>query len=520
MGFIHTDFIDAAKRFPDHLAVWSQSGSLTYRELDEQSSALAAWLREQGVRPGERVGMMLPRTANAIVSIFGILKSGVAYVPLDPSWPDSRIGKILRDCQLKVIIAPAQLKAIPEMADRILYDGSSEWHTAVSTKTPYSDDGYEKLSLEDLAYILYTSGSTGDPKGVCISHRAAHYFACWARTEFHLSEHDRIAAISPFAFDMSTFDLFSGLGSGAGVYLVDEKTKLLPSQVSLFLERHRATVIYAVPSRLGLLVSRGLLHKRQLNSLRLVLFAGEVFPPTQLRRLMEFLPDHVEYYNLYGPTETNVCAWYKVPDPFITDAALPIGKPLPGTEIFAKPAEICDKDEHGKEICVAGSGVMSGYWGRDDTDFWTVIPGREGQKAYRTGDLGELRDDGNWIFNGRMDGQVKFLGYRVELGEVESCLLGFAGISEAAVVKVASESLGERLVAFIVAEKTDDSLRKILEHCRSYLPSFMVPARFWAVEAMPLTYNGKIDRQKLAELAEHALLQPSVSGSLMSVSNF
>ncbi|MFC1460888.1 amino acid adenylation domain-containing protein [Verrucomicrobiota bacterium] len=506
MGFIHKDFADAASGFPDRLAVWSESGSLTYRELDEQSSAIAAWIRLRGAGPGERVGMMLPRTADAVVSIFGILKSGAVYVPLDPSWPKARIVKVLKDCGLKVLITPSEIDDFKSLVDRVIYPGTDEWRDALTLHT-HRKDVENEMSEDSLAYILYTSGSTGEPKGVCMSHHAAHYFAEWARKEFKVNSDDRIAAVSPFTFDLSTFDLFSGLSGGAGVYLADEKTKMFPSQLSRFLEEHKITVLYAVPSTLGLLASRGLLKKRELSSLRTVLFAGEVFPTVQLLRLMELLPDYVGFYNLYGPMETNVCTWYHVRELPVTDAPIPIGKPLPGTEIFAVNDEGSSEEHPGAgEMCVAGPGVMSGYWENrgGHEKCWVSVPGRPDEKAFLTGDIGELRDDGNWVFGGRKDAQIKLLGYRIEPGEVESCLLAYPGIRQAGVVKAPEGALGETLVAFVVRNERKEAfdVNALRRHCEANLPKYMVPGQIQEVEDFPLTHSGKIDRRHLRDLVD------------------
>ena len=508
MESIHKDMTAAAKRQPDRLAVWSDRGELSCRELEERSDTLAAWLRTRGAGPGKRVAIMLPRIPDAVVSIFAVLKTGAAYVPLDPAWPAGRIARILENGRFHAWIATEPPDELCRGIPHVLRWNSPEWEEAIrpdANRAPHKSG----LSAEDPAYILYTSGSTGIPKGVCISHRAARYFARWAAAEFGLHSEDRVAAVSPFTFDLSTFDLFSTLGAGAAVFLVSESTKMLPSQLSLFLEQHRITLLYAVPSTLTLLAARGRLTKRDLSALRCVLFAGEVFPPAALRKLMEQLPDSVDYANLYGPTETNVCAWHRVTRATLPDTAIPVGKPPPGTRIFlADGNTVLSGDAAEGELCVAGPGVMSGYWGMrpGEETCWIADPENAAVRAYRTGDLARKDAEGNWMYLGRKDGMVKIWGYRVELGEIEACLLACPGVEQAAAVKADTGEAGGELVAFIVpaggAQEPPPGIEAVLAHCRKTLPRYMIPHRVCPIERMPLTDSGKINRRELTAQAE------------------
>jgi amino acid adenylation domain-containing protein len=389
----------------------------------------------------------------------------------------------------------------------ILSPESDEWITATTSDVD-SDFVPEERSPDDLAYILYTSGSTGDPKGVCVSSHAAYYFPNWAREEFSIDSSCKIASLAPLTFDLSTFDLFSTLCAGATLYLVPETVKMLPSSLSRFLEEHGITTVYAVPSNLARLAARGLLGDRDLSALKTVLFAGEVFPLPLFRDLESKLPGHIRYCNLYGPTETNVCTYFDTTNLREDDTAIPIGLPLPGTRLFT----LTDDGQYAEvgaegELCVDGPAVMSGYLGQSAqlSDCWAQSPGDSESSAYRTGDYTRMREDGNWLYFGRRDNMVKIWGYRVELGEIESCLLTCAGIEQAAVVKVAQDGdFGDSLVAFVVStpgNSAEVGSRGIIEYCRKNLPTYMCPQIVHNIEEMPLSHNGKIERRELAARA-------------------
>ncbi|MCZ6854254.1 MAG: amino acid adenylation domain-containing protein [Gammaproteobacteria bacterium] len=497
-----------AGRHPDNVAIWSAQGSVSYAELDCQSSALATWLQNHRGSKNGLLGIMLPKSVEAVVAIIAALKANMPYAPVDPTWPQRRLESVFLQSRFDIVVTSAESETQNPEQSTTLRTGTSEWESAT---TMQSDTiiPLEYAAPDDLAYVLYTSGSTGEPKGVCVSSRAAYYFPNWARSKFSVDSSSRIASLAPFTFDLSTFDLFSGLCGGATVYLVPESTKLLPTSLSRFFEEHRITIIYSVPSNLGLLAARGMLGRRNLNSLTTVLFAGEVFPLPLFRKFEAQLPGHVQYYNLYGPTETNVFTYFELSALREDDVAIPIGIPLPGTRAFTIPSDSVASDTKLEgELCVIGPGVMSGYWGKQNEtlDCWTSAADDPDAIAYRTGDLVSLSEEGNWQYISRVDNMVKIWGYRVELGEIESCLLSYPNVEQAAVVKISKEDeFGDSLVAFIVTSKPGDSEevkpKDLLKHCKENLPSYMLPQRIRSIEHMPLSDNGKIERRKLVDLA-------------------
>jgi amino acid adenylation domain-containing protein len=359
----------------------------------------------------------------------------------------------------------------------------------------------------DLAYILYTSGSTGDPKGVMISHRTIFTFVNWCHDTFRLTPDDRVTSHAPLHFDLSTFDIFVTLKGGGTVVLVPEKLSIFPVQLVRLLQDERITVTYLVPSILSLMVNYGEFGRHDLSAIRTILFAGEVFPIKYLRQLAAAIP-HADFYNLYGPTETNVCTYYRVQpkdlDPDCTQP-VPIGTACENLEVFAVDEEGKLVTEPGREgeLWVRGSGVAQGYWGDPGKTARGFVrnpfqPYFE-EVAYRTGDLVILDPDGtNWRYVGRRDHMVKSRGYRIELGEIEAALYGCEWVKEAAVVAIPDDLLGNRLAAFIVPlEGKNLTIKDLQAHCGQSLPRYMIPEFIEFRASLPKTSTGKIDRTLL-----------------------
>jgi amino acid adenylation domain-containing protein len=448
------------------------------------------------------------------VAVYGVLKAGAAYVPLDPQSPVARLAYIARNAELSVLVtglekvdaweplvregAPLRTLVALNASDAEL-DGAPAGMRALGRgaladlpTTPPAGRGADS----ELAYILYTSGSTGDPKGVMLSHRNALTFVDWAAAEFALAPTDRLSSHAPLHFDLSTFDLFGAARAGAAVVLVPAGLSVFPIEVARWIGEREITVWYSVPSALSALLLRGKLEVGQFPCLRRVLFAGEVFPTKYLASLMELLP-HVRFHNLYGPTETNVCTWYDVPPQGAPDP-IPIGRPIAGVEAFAVDDEGRRADSG--ELCVRGPSVMQGYWGDREATARALGPlpaaGVEDEPVYRTGDLVSLAEDGNFLFLGRRDAQVKRRGYRIELGEIETALHAHEGVVECAVTSAASE-LGETRITAHVVVRDGVGEPELVAACAERIPSYALPDEFRFHSALPQTSTGKTDRRAL-----------------------
>ena len=516
-----TEFVtDWAERRPDAPAVEFEDETITYGELHRRSSALAAALLDRGLPRGARVALWLRKSVESIVAVHGILKAGAAYVPIDPSAPLDRVGRVLSDCAVSAVVAPDDqaewLLEHPDaaaFADRIVVvtaDGGPgtdakvvRWQEALD-QAPLADPPV--TGPDDPAFVLYTSGSKGMPKGVTLSHRNARAFVDWAAGEFGMSPADRVASHAPLHFDLSVLDVFATCRAGGCVVLIPEGYAGLGGALNRFVADRRVTVWYSVPNALTRMLAAKNHELLAGSSLRVVLFAGETFPIDRLRRLRELLPP-VELYNLYGPTETNVCTFHRVRDADVAperNEPVPIGRPCPYATAFLLGADgrpvPAEPGSYG-ELCVSGDSVMLGYWNDADlTQAKTVTFAGAGGvpvNAYRTGDQVRLDDDLSYVFCGREDDMVKIRGHRVELGEIESVLSGADNVAEVACVAVA-DGKGEKYVeAYLVPESLPCDEAQVRRHCGTALPRYMIPERFHIVAELPRSGTGKIDRRSL-----------------------
>ncbi|MGW1059916.1 amino acid adenylation domain-containing protein [Micromonospora rubida] len=507
----------AADATPDATAVVDGSRRASYAELDRRANRIARHLVAQGVRRGDRVGLYLDKSLDAVAGLYGILKAGAAYVPLDPSAPARRLGYIARDAGIRVLLTGEHkserwvelVAAGAPLSVVVCLDGNpppGSTPDGVSVHGSADVDGLESgrigraVTELDLAYVLYTSGSTGSPKGVMLTHRNALAFVGWVVDEFRPSAVDRFASHAPLQFDLSVLDLFASARVGARVVLVPREATLFPVELARFIRDAGITVWYSVPSALVLLAARGGLAAQGLPGLRTVLFAGEVFPTPHLRRLMALLPG-ARFANLYGPTETNVCTFHHVSTVGEDDQRpVPIGQPIRGVEVFAvtEDGRIAGPGEVG-ELWVRGPTVMRGYLGdaeRTRAAFGADPQAGDGALAYRTGDLVSYHEPDGYRFLGRGDLQIKSRGYRIELGEIESALHAFSTVTECAAVAIPDTLLGHRIVAHVVA-RPETTVAELLTCCRERLPDYMVPGRIELHPALPRTATGKIDRQAL-----------------------
>jgi amino acid adenylation domain-containing protein len=511
----------SAAQYPDKVAVWARERSLTYRELDERSNQLAHLLRRNGLRKGDRVGLYFPKAVESIISMFGVLKAGGVYVPLDPQAPADRVSYIISNCGIRMLLTCHEKRqgldaATLQQLDLCLLtdptpkasNGTQVMPWTILSEFPASEVRDVEMTETDLAYILYTSGSTGRPKGVMLSHQNALTFVEWCAATFQIRSEDRLSNHAPLHFDLSVFDIYNAVEAGATLYLITEDVALFPTTLANFIESKQISVWYSVPSALVLLLLHANLKAEKFPCLRTVLFAGEVFPMKYLQQLAELLPK-VELYNLYGPTETNVCTYYRVERERLADMdKLPIGKACANTEVFAvnDQDQIVSAPGDTGELFVRGPAVTYGYWADVEKTRKMVVPNRFQphfeEKMYRTGDLVMLAEDGNYYFLGRRDSMIKSRGYRIELGEIESALLSHPGVREAAAVAIPDEVVGNRIKAVIAAHESH-SLKPadLQQYCGARIPKYMIPELIEFCPSLPKTSTGKIDRVQLARNA-------------------
>jgi amino acid adenylation domain-containing protein len=483
---------------PDAPAIIEEDRITSFRELYQRAVSLALRFVEHGVQKQDRIALVLPKSTDAIVSVFASLLAGAIYVPIHPQWPKERIEATLADCAARLVIKGDESSPL-RIIDRETGGGIS-WQAAPEISSNISSDSLPRADAGDPALILFTSGSTGRPKGVVLSHRAVGAFVKWSAREFQICSADRIACPSPLSFDLSTFDVFNMALCGATCVLVPGHSVWMPRFLVKLVRDARITCWYSVPSILAGMLEEGRLGQHEYPCLRVILFAGEVFRGANVARLQAAVPQ-ADCANLYGPTETNVVTWCRVPPGFDGSEPLPIGQPCPYAKVTVDAAS--------GELLAGGDSLMSGYWNRPE-ETQRVFVSLEGERYYRTGDRVSQRPDGNYLFLGRLDRQVKRRGFRIELGEIETALAGQEDILEAAAVAIEDGKTGTAIIAFVRTRSAGAvTLVEAKAHCARTLPLYMVPDHIVFLNDIPRGNRGKIDYIALSRIAE-ALDQSAV----------
>ena len=504
--------VNSAQRLPEHIAVEDpeRENEISYADFDACTDQIKSRLVAHGVVPGDRVGVCVPKSICSLSSVFGILKADAAYVPVDPTAPASRNAFIFQDCEVRCMVVA-----------RTLLDGlKAEFGDAYTLKEEplgFMDaygvelvlvavgynEGTSQEPVENLAYILYTSGSTGKPKGVMHTHDSALSFVNWCSDTVSFSEKDKFSSHAPFHFDLSILDIYVPMQHGATLVLIGESLGKQPARLGPVVSERKITVWYSTPSILRLLVDYGGLENHDYSALRVVFFAGEVFPIKHLRNLKDKWP-HPEYYNLYGPTETNVCTYYKLPAeiPLTQTDPFPIGPVCENDQalVIDTDGKVVPQGEEG-ELLIAGGSVMKGYWNLPDRSAQAYHTDENGNEWYKTGDIVRESEADGFIFVGRRDRMVKRRGYRVELGEIEAALYRHQAVSEAAVIALPDEESGVMVKAFL--SWSDGKARSLIEmkkFCADNLPLYMIPDRFSSQDVLPKTSTDKINYQALKAL--------------------
>lgn len=515
---IHSPVSHYARAIPHHPALRFRGDALSYSELDEASNQLAHALLEHGLRQQDRVGIYMHKSLELGTAIYGVLKAGGVFVPLDPFLPLERLTFILEDCDVRHVVSSDALAGPLSRAA-----ASRSFRTyGVAADLPTPTLTWEEVRShpvtppevwlidQDLAYIMYTSGSTGQPKGMMHTHHGSVSYARWGALHVGLRREDRVASHAPLHFDLSIFDFFSTAQAGGTVVLVPEPVTKFPASWTEYIESERISVVFTVPFTLIDMLERGAMEQRDLSSLRWILFGGEPFPPKHLRSLMEALPD-VHFTNVYGPAEAPSCTCYDVLRlPEDLDEPLPIGTVSVNSDdlILDESDGECRIGEEG-ELCIRSSTLMKGYWNRPDLNarafFLRDSFGPFPHVYYRTGDIVVRESDGLLRFLGRKDRMVKTRGHRVELDDVEAALVSHDGVREAAAFTV-PDGRGSRDIEAVVTlrEGAAAGVPDILKHARARLPAYAVPRRVIIVEELPRTTGGKIDRVRLAETGSGA----------------
>lgn len=516
----------AADKYPQTTAVVDNGNKVSFVQLNSISNQVANQLIECGCKPGSTVAVYLPKSLEAIITFFGVLKAGCAYIPLDGHYsPPKRIKNILElnnsGClvtnetylgklspvkdtnERKIILTDVLLK---EKMTSPLEKNAAETMFLFRTASENAPAMEHPVTENNLAYVLYTSGSTGVPKGVMITHRNALTFINWAVDCFKPTPGMRFANHAPFHFDLSVFDLFVSVACGGTVHLVPEQIMNNPRALVKWIDTRKIEVWYSVPSVWTAILNYASIDSTSFTELTMILFAGEVFPPKDLKRLMQLFPDK-RFFNLYGPTETNVCTYHEVRSmDEIGNEGVPVGKACENSDVRAF-------DENMREVTVGdvgelhvnGPGVFAGYYGdtqRTDNAFRKVRTGNRERLWYATGDLVRRITRDTYYYVGRKDLMVKCAGFRIELPEIEKTLLMHDDIRDAAVVPVYREQRNTfMLKAFLALRPSAElTVQNIKNWCGEQLPRYMIPEMVTILDDLPKNSNGKTDRQRLAAL--------------------
>lgn len=515
---------EQAERRPGACAVVFNRQRITYGQLEEASNRLARALKATGCSRGDRVALLLPKSTEALIAMFAALKADCIYVPLDTASPAARLVRILHVCEAQCVLAAGSTAALlndiagqadlPESTRVGWMDGGASLKSNMRAEFYWGDvlhlSASAVNSLNDdanPAHILFTSGSTGLPKGVVITHSNVTQFIEWAIRYFGIRPSDRISGHPPLHFDLSTFDIYGTVAAGAEIHLIPPELSILPHRLAAFIRDSDLTQWFSVPSILNHMAKFDVLRWNDFPSLRRLLWCGEKFPTPALIYWMRHLP-HASFFNLYGPTEATIASsCHRVTRcPKDDTAEIPIGDACEGERLLVlderlRPASVGQIGD----LYIAGVGLSPGYWRDPEKTREVFLADTNGSdssdRIYRTGDLARIGDDGLIYLVGRSDSQIKSRGYRIELGEIETAVHAIAGVQDAAVVAVDVPGLEGASICcaylpFPGSELSPMALRKQLAQV---VPHYMLPARWMAVDRMPRNANGKTDRPCLKE---------------------
>jgi len=514
-----------AEVHPERVAVVSRQERMTYGQLEYASNRLARLLKGAGCQKGDRVCFLIPKSNAALVSMLGILKADCTHVPLDTLSPAPRLVKIVEACAPRAILAGG---GVQSLLDEVLAntkgfakplvgwmeDDAVAGREFTSTFSGRDLQSYPSSPLDyrnttdDPAHILFTSGSTGIPKGVIITHSNVIHFIRWAVTYFQTSPTDKISSHPPLHFDLSTFDVFGTLSVGAELHLVPTELNLLPHKLSEFIRASELTQWFSVPSVLSYMAKLDALKFNDFPTLKRLLWCGEVFPTPALIYWMTRLPT-VQFTNLYGPTEATIASsYYTLPEcPRDERAVIPIGTPCDGEELLVLGDDLqpVPSGDIG-DLFIGGVGLSPGYWNNPEQTSSAFLNNPRSNhttdRIYKTGDLAKLGEDRLVYFVGRADSQIKSRGYRIELGEIETALNALHLTEACAVVAIKTDGFEGYTIccAYVPPNNSVLTSAKLRAELVKMLPAYMLPSRWMTLGQMPLNVNGKYDRKKLKDL--------------------
>jgi amino acid adenylation domain-containing protein len=498
---IHQFLEQQVLRTPNAPALCYEQQQISYLQLNQQANQFAGFLRQQGIQPDDRIAVCVNRSPEMVIALYAILKSGAAYVPIDPDYPQDRLRHMLQDCGAKyVLVDEAGEQALHPIHDIViprlhLQHDSHLWQQEPRDNlAPLADD-----PLRSLAYVIYTSGSTGKPKGVMNEHLGVINRLLWMQQAYPLAHDDVVLQKTPFSFDVSVWEFFWPLMVGARLAIAKPGGHQDPDYLGACITQHQVTTLHFVPSMLQLFLRHG--EMAQCAPLRRIICSGEALPLATVQRCLQQLP-HAELHNLYGPTEAavDVSSWQCQPDD--ERALVPIGKPIANTQLHILDAQLQPLPPGiAGELHIGGIQVARGYLNRPElnaerfiADPFSIEPQA---RLYKTGDLARWLPDGNIEYLGRNDFQVKIHGVRIELGEIEQQLRQCEGVEDAAILAREDEHGGKRLVAYVVAPDENVRSAQWRHQLQQHLPDFMMPSSFIRLKALPLSPNGKLDRKAL-----------------------
>src|ERR1051326_945301 len=496
---VHELFEEQAAKTPQAVAVICQGVQLTYWELDRQANQLAHYLRNMGIGPEMRVGLCLERNHELVVALLGVLKSGAAYVPLDPAYPPERLEFTVQDAEIPVLLTSSTLRnALPTVWAQVLcLDG--DWPDISNCP---GDKPETFIDGNNLAYVIYTSGSTGKPKGVAVTHRGLANYLQWAIQAYGFQPDVVSPLHSSLSFDLTVTSIYPALLTGGCMMVLPQNTGV--SDIAKHLGSENQCLLKLTPGHLQVL--NGLLEKDGFSAAnaKALVIGGEMLKYADLK-FWQLAAPSTRLINEYGPTETVVGFWvYEVGRNEDVQGAVPIGRPITNMRMFVldqmlRPVPVGVKGE----IYIGGEGVARGYWRRPDLTAERFVPDpfseTGGERLYRAGDLARYRDDGNIEYLGRTDHQIKLRGFRIELGEIEAVLAGHQAIRQSAVIVREDDQDDQRLVAYVVLNEGSDTPTPddVKEYLRTKLPEYMIPSSVIVLERLPLTANGKLDSKAL-----------------------